>query len=1289
MAGTGEQASLDVVVPAPLNAERAYESIATELIDDVGKPDDASSPGIQMPSVSEVRGLISDQYKMTDAVGTTSPAVVNHSSEANLELRKRKSSYDEHAAPTAKQTTKRARVEGTLAGTLPKRVASSVCPGSDRSLLPAEIWQHIFTFVSPRELGKLLLTNRAFHSYLNPSFPVNEHAAHRPSVTSEGPLSMLKPDVIWQTARRRFWPRMPAPLRNHTELQMWRLACCKKCEFCDKRGLPSPVAPNHKTRSGPGAHGVSIIWPFAVSSCGHCLLETSLKEIDLLLSSTPSLIIPALPSVLLTEDTNVLSPGALQSGHGYNDVKFTKLFYKKHVEDLKEEFTTVKAMGLATAEEWIKGLENRGKELRGDAGRWEKWESAGGISQMRKTQAESPHDTSHDGAPLGAPNKLSHDGKALSSAGASIPVFTTAPANTHTQEEILEMKATRRLGIERRAALLDPPLLSSVLAHIPAFQAALQIVQPLDDNAWDLLKPRLLAQRGDAEIRSSQDHKLAASLRDARVKAEDRCEANGTHHELKELADKDWDDAQAPLRAKISEYADETIKDAWRNGHKVEKDSCPKFAADVLLYVRKRFYAEVAKDMAAARIAGREPPCDAPDEPFTQKLTLENMKWLFEVKIKPLTESYRKELFLCNGCDGNSKAYGFEGVIQHYAAKHTSSLSLGNIVVYWRSEWPETPPFHPDPLSKYTQLATSVPISYSGIYQQQYMSHPPTHTLLQPHQFPHHGALGYGAPSYRPEYGNQHHSYYPQYPPPQPPFSSPPSYSPSYHASFERPEAHQPSMPVHMASSYQQQQYFPIPYEHHITAYQRNHIDYGLYSEDKIHAQLDDLAFNSRDVWMALASMKDLPGNVRVAIIIFHLTKRYRQRFSESPPLAMFIDGLSNKKGMRPVRNVNGLSCKACHLRLGDATEIEMRTFSLPQLANHFQQSHIGPFQSAGAPFLDWTIDMIYVPNLSNLQAIPGMDSQKWALATEAFAGIGASASCRQAQDVRETGSDWIGNRGYSPTLTGIHHEGYGNAATAPSATVDTGYPNISSQYETGLCPEHRYIPMQAGQSQEQQPVVSHPPQSGSPPNQLPDYGARPSVTPNEELHERGRDRKSSSKEKRKGFNHHDFKRTGNVKFKEVTIKVASSSHDERDGEAEAEESRQEEAIRAMWAAERRETARLASTSEPHKEKKRNRSKSRGESPVTKRAPKMPSPPLPIQTKAHGRSLPTSRPVKTEPGDDLFAGLESHLDQQACLDPDAAERAATYNRQPTCKPHHMRRLDKPFQSDHEFRAVLI
>ncbi|KAK8089529.1 hypothetical protein PG997_004490 [Apiospora hydei] len=1147
--------------------------MTTEINSGLGKPDDTSSSDILMTSEADVGGRSSsEQHRMIDAVGAASPTIVNHSSEANSETRKRKSSHDGHLAQTAEEPVKKAKVEKALTGILLQQSASPAgCHESERYPLPAEIWQHIFTFVSPRELGNLLLTNRTFHSYLDPSLTVNGHTTC-PSVTSKGHLPKLKPDVIWQTSRRRCWPRMPAPLRNHTELQMWRLACCRKCQFCGKREPPSPVTANHKTRSGPGEHGISIIWPFAVSSCGPCLLDKSLKEIDLLLSSTPSLIIPALPSVLLTEEKNILSPGALQNVQGHSDVKLTKLFYTKHVEELKEEFATVKAMGLATAEEWLKGLDDRGKELRGDSSRWEKWESAGGVSQMRKTLCQ----------------------------------MQVEP----TQEEIQEMKAARRLEIERRAALLEPPLLPNVLAHIPSFQAALQIIQPLDNNAWELLKPRLLSQREDADVRASQDRRLNAHPIASQVKTEDRCDGHGVQRESKELVDKDWDDAQAPLRAKISEYADETIKNAWHNGHKVKKDSCPKFAADVLLYVRKRFYAEVAKDAVAARAAGKGPTHDPPEGPFTQKLTLENMKWLFEVKIKPLTESCRKELFLCNGCDGNSKAYGFEGVIQHYAAKHTSSLSQGNIVVYWRSEWPATPPFHPDPLSKSTATATGTPTSYPGIYQPPYPAQPPINNFPQPRPFPHQGALGYGAP-YRPDFGAHQHPHYPQYPASQPPFSIPPSYNASYHTPFERPGISQQNMPP-IIPSYQQQHHFPGPHEHNTVAYQRNHIDYGLYSEDKIRAQLDYLAFNSRDVWMALASLRGLPGNIRVSIVIFHLTKRYRSRFSESPPLAMFIDGLSNKKEMRPVRNTNWLQCKACCLHLDDGAEIELRTFSLPQLANHFQQIHVGPFQSAGAPFLDWTVDMIHVPDLSGLSNLSGMDAQKEAIITEAFPISMVPFSYGQPQEIRETIPEWVGTEGYPSTVTGTRHEG-----------------------------EHQAIP------------ISHPPQPGAPLNPSPDYGARPSMTPKQESHGKSRDRKASSKEKRKGANHGNLKRKSNAKSNDIAAKMGRSSHDERDGEAEAEESRQEEAIRAMWAAERRETARLASAPGGLKEK-RESPKNGGMTTVKKRAVEVS--PLPM-------------PTETEPGDDLFAGLESHLNQQARSDPNVAGREAISSRHPIDEPH--------------------
>lgn len=834
------------------------------------------------------------------------------------------------------------------------------------------------------------------------------------------------------------------------------------------------------------------------------------------------------------------------------------------------------------------------------------------------------------------------------------------------------MKAARRLEIERRAALLDPPLLPSVLAQIPSFQAALQIIQPLDSNAWDLLKPRLLAQREDAERRDSQNQKHATHSKDARVVVEDRCDATGAHRESKELVDKDWDDAQAPLRAKISEYADETVKDAWHDGNKVKKDNCPKFAADVLLYVRNRFYAEVAKDLAAARAAGREPIRDPAGGPFTQKLTLENMKWLFEVKIKPLTESYRKELFLCNGCDGNLKAYGFEGVIQHYAAKHTSSLSLGNIVVYWRSEWPAMPPFHPDPLSKSTHAAASTPTSKPGAYQPQYLAQAPFNNLPQAHPLPLQGALGYGAPPYRPGYGNQQHPHHLQYPASQPPFPIPSSCNPSYHSSFERPVIPQAHVPPPMAPFYQQQHYFPGSYEHNIAAYQRSQVDHGLYSEDRIRAQLEDLAFNSRDVWMALASWKDLPGNIRVSIVIFHLTKRYRTRFSESPPLAMFIDGLSNKKDMRPVRNVNGLKCKACHLRLDNGAEVEMRTFSLPQLANHFQQSHVGPFQSSGAPFLDWTVDMIYVPDLGGLQNIPGMEVQKEALVTEALPALTTSLSHRQALETHQTGSQWSGTGYHPPTVTGTYYEGYGNTVAAPSVPGDAGYSNASNRYESGLFPGNRYTPNQNDCNQEYQAIISHPPDPGVSLTPLHESGVRPSGAPKHELHGRSRNRNSSLKEKRKGSNHNNPKRKDNAKPNDVTGEVDNSSHDERDGDAEAEELRQEEAIRAMWAAERRETARLVSESGTHTENKRSNPRSEGTSQRIKRIKKASSSPVSIHPVNHKSPWLTTRTTEIDPGVDLFAGLESHLNQQACSDSGVARREAIDNRQTIYEPHQVR-----------------
>lgn len=99
----------------------------------------------------------------------------------------------------------------------------------------------------------------------------------------------------------------------------------------------------------------------------------------------------ALPFVFLTNELHVIPPTVLQrAGVPPNTIQINKHFFQTMVEDMKQELLDVNAkMGAATAEEWLKGLENRGKERRNDAARWERWEASGGVSRMRRNE---PHE---------------------------------------------------------------------------------------------------------------------------------------------------------------------------------------------------------------------------------------------------------------------------------------------------------------------------------------------------------------------------------------------------------------------------------------------------------------------------------------------------------------------------------------------------------------------------------------------------------------------------------------------------------------------------------------------------------------------------------------------------------------------------------------------------------------------------------------------------------------------------------------------------------------------------------
>ena len=611
---------------------------------------------------------------------------------------------------------------------------------------------------------------------------------------------------------------------------------------------------------------------------------------------------------------------------------------------------------------------------------------------------------------------------------------THQPRPERNIKDVIEAKAARRAEIERRCAALDPPLLPNVLRHMDSFQAAMQISQPMTDQAWEILRPRLLSQLSYAERREKEQvHQTEILAEEYRQRRQQETQLK----ETKENLDREWESYQAPVRYRIDALATEAIESRWAGGQAVTKESSPKFAADVLLDVRQRYYAALAQEDEAALAAGEPIKTDPPNGPPTRKLILENMKWLFDTKIKPLTDHFQRELFLCNGCDSNFKFYGFEGVIQHYAAKHTTTLSMGNIVVHWRSEWPEHPPFNPNPSvakTNYYKIPIPAPpvqtpairdprgpITYGNFVPPAETSAPAGASQNQKPQQP--------AAGYQQSYAAPHQEGPPQvlpaqsYPPANSSHTAGAGYSGAQNGNGGNatsygpfPIAHQgqvaqfgsfpgrqgyPAFPAGQLGAFQQG-YFPessannhggrptVPYTGHVqkvpvTILPQAHNAPGQVS-DLYQRQMDEMAKHAKDVFTGIGGVKDLPGSVRIYVVIQHTVARFKASFPNEPSLSMFIDGLDHNAVMRPVRSVNGLGCRTC-MKYGTGAKL----YTLPHLVNHFRTAHVETAQMLGypqAPELDWKHDMIDYPDLSvisKLVSANGMTDAKLSLIAFVF----------------------------------------------------------------------------------------------------------------------------------------------------------------------------------------------------------------------------------------------------------------------------------------------------------------
>ncbi|KAF2754150.1 hypothetical protein EJ05DRAFT_504260 [Pseudovirgaria hyperparasitica] len=935
--------------------------------------------------------------------------------------------------------------------------------------LPPDIWQNVFSYLHPQDLGRLLQVNRVFNLYLT----------RIRDLSGKAYLTFPKlqtSEAVWSNSRKSYESHFPKPLIGTTELDMWKLVKGRRCQFCHKIGQPQG---NSTWDRGPGRTGVRIVWAFGIRSCGMCLESKCQKDTSLLMS-TASPLLPGLPFIFLTQDLHVVPASTLHHASPPPTIQLRKCYYTTQVEQIQEEFIAAKALGQAAAEEWHKGLDSRGKTRLSDAERCERWEinhvqapntnnkvgaaakadapaniatlpvSTNPDPRLWHTSAPNSQHPIYSPAPTGfagpfnapipiynGPNPYAYGTHSMQhpmpqsqppyipnsytptyqQTPYAPPPLPTHPAQRHDRSfrDVTEMKALRRADIERRCEALHPPIAPNILRHMDSFKAAMQITTPMTDRGWEMLKPKLIAQREIAEEKERQD---AAHKSLVQHKVSDRRQQEISQRELKEITDREWEEAQKPLRTQLGRFADEILKQ-WDFGSKVTRETAPQFAANVILHVRNRFVEESEEPHTASETESNDTNLSR------RKLILENMKWVFDHKVKHITDKFRKELFLCNGCEGNYKHYGFEGVIQHYAAKHTSTLSVGNVVVAWKeAEWPEESPFIPDPSAAKVsqQFVSNFPAASRGAsITPQMFAHMPR-PLSQASPMSGYGQNGMYGPFQPPPgqpiipgYRYDTHTMQQmslgvgpsgQYYPGSPPMQQGPS---PFHGSTRPPDqlTYSPSQvndngiltsnASNRSSSPQAQ---PPQSVQNVPAKTPGSPQVHAVVENISDEQVSVFARTFIDVWSTLSGVGDLPNSVRLYVTINVASLSFQKRNGHWPSIDLFVEALERNPLLTPHKHSGGLQCKSCPdvnvartNPRGFPIFDDSIGFNVLSLAYHYKHEHYrsrssdhGSEGASSQP--DWIMNFVFLPRenfIVDLAQAEGMDDTKIKLIREVF----------------------------------------------------------------------------------------------------------------------------------------------------------------------------------------------------------------------------------------------------------------------------------------------------------------
>jgi hypothetical protein len=381
----------------------------------------------------------------------------------------------------------------------------------------------------------------------------------------------------------------------------------------------------------------------------------------------------------LTPDLNVVYIQSIKATQVPTSVPLTRIYWPTQVESLRLEFEDIKRFGPAAAEEWIKGLEVRGADAIHKASRWEKWYLAGGISQMLNRSSSSP------------PQPNAH--------GAIKNVEATTRPKRRAREVTDELKAQRRADIERRAGRLQPPIPPDILVDLSSFQTSLEKAEPLHDEEWNTLKQQLISQykkiRKAEKRKSEKAEKKKSALA---AKASEKNQANSTAKKSTEVALQDGQDAETLVKIRVSALADKFIGDHSIEGQSIEQKDYAQLIIGMMAYVREQFYTDLSITDTTS---------------LASKLTLGDMVWIFDNKIKQILKDTDQDLFSCGKCINSKKRFGFNAVIHHYLSKHAPKPSQKGKKLRdrLRVEWPVEIPFGSSPSEQASSVDSKPPSS--------------------------------------------------------------------------------------------------------------------------------------------------------------------------------------------------------------------------------------------------------------------------------------------------------------------------------------------------------------------------------------------------------------------------------------------------------------------------------------------------------------------------------------------------------------------------------------------------